>query len=68
MQTSVLTVVASIPILVGWLAVSICQYQSTPRRRRQHAGWAQLAPGLSELDTDLDLVWAAEQERIRRYR
>ena len=68
MPTSVLTVIACLPIVGGWLGVYAGRYL-TARRRRVHAEqWAQLSAFLSDLDADLDLAWAAEQERIRRYR
>ncbi len=68
MPSSVLTVIACIPIVAGWLGVYAVRYL-TSRRRRVHAEqWAQLSASLSDLNADLDLVWAAEQERIRRYR
>lgn len=68
MPPSVQTVIACTPIVVGWLAVCVCQYLSDRRRRRDAARWAQLAAALSELDADLDRSWAVEQERMRRHR
>jgi hypothetical protein len=66
--SSVLTVIACLPILAGWLGVYAGRYV-TARRRQVHAEqWARLAASLSDLDAELDLAWAAEQERIRRYR
>jgi hypothetical protein len=64
----VLTAIACAPILAGWLAVHAHRYLSGRRERRENAEWAQLAAGLAELDADLDRTWAAEQERMRRYR
>jgi hypothetical protein len=62
------TVIACIPIVVGWLAVRACHYRLDRRRRVEAERWARLAAALSELDADLDRTWAAEQERIRRLR
>ncbi len=68
MPSSVLTVIACTPVLAGWLGVYAGRYL-TSRRRRVHAQqWAQMSAFLSDLDADLDLAWAAEQERIRRHR
>ena len=55
-------------MLAAVVAVSVIWYLSHRRLRRQHAEWERLRAALSELDTDLDRLWAAEQERIRRYR
>lgn len=71
MSWSVLSLIASTPVLVGWATVTVCHFRSVARRERQHAEWAQLADsvsGLTELDADLDHAWGDEQERIRRYR
>jgi hypothetical protein len=65
--SSVLTVIACSPILAGWAAVCVFQYLSLRRRRRQRAQWARLAATLTGLDAELDQIWAAEQERIRRH-
>ena len=67
MGSSVVTVVACTPILAGWLAVCVFRYLAVRRRRRQDAEWTGLAAALSDLDTELDRTWAAEQERTRRY-
>jgi hypothetical protein len=63
---SVLTLIACTPIVAGWVAVCVCQYQYDRRRRLSAAQWARLAPRLAELDAELDRSWADEQERIRR--
>jgi hypothetical protein len=65
--SSVLTVVACAPIAAGWLAVFVFRYVAVRREGRQDAKWTQLVAALSDLDADLDRIWAAEQERIRRY-
>lgn len=67
MPPSVLTVIACTPILAGWIAVSVVEYRSGHRRRRQAAEWSRFTAGQSELDAELDRAWAAEAERIRRY-
>jgi hypothetical protein len=63
-----LTLIACTPILAGWLGVWAARYLTGRRRRVRAARWARLAVFLSDLDADLDRAWAAEQERIRRYR
>ncbi len=71
MHSSLLTVIACTPILGGWIAVTVCHYRLTARRRRECAEWARLAAGVSgltELDAVLDRAWGDEQEWIRRYR
>ncbi len=71
MDSSLLTVIACTPVLGGWIAVTVCHYRLTARRRRECAEWARLAEGVSglaEVDTDLDRAWGDEQEWIRRYR
>ena len=71
MPSSLLTLIACSPILVGWLAICACRTWTRGRRRRQQARsraqWARLTAGLSDLDAHLDHAWAAERERIRRY-
>ncbi|HEX9040863.1 MAG TPA: hypothetical protein VF838_07510 [Trebonia sp.] len=71
MGSSVLSLIACTPILGGWIAVTVCHYRLTARRRRESAEWAWLAEGVSglaEVDADLDRAWDDEQEWIRRYR
>jgi hypothetical protein len=70
--SSLLTLIACSPIMAGWLAIYGCRFWAVGRQRRQEARrqaeWARLTARLSELDAHLDRAWAAEQERIRRYR
>jgi hypothetical protein len=65
--SSVVTVVACAPILVGWLAVCAFRYLAGRRQRRQETEWTRLVAALSDLDAELDRTWAAEREWIRRY-
>lgn len=66
-----LTVVSCALFAGAWIAVTVCHYRLTARRKRERAEWARLTetvPGLAELDADLDRPWGNEQEWIRRYR
>jgi hypothetical protein len=69
--TSLLTLIACSPILLGWLAVYACRTWVKDRGRRQQATsraqWDRLAARHSDLDAQLDRAWAAERERIQRY-
>ena len=71
MPSSLLTLSACSPIVVGWLVICACRAWTSSRRRRQQARhqaqWARLTAGLSDLDDHLDRACAAERERIRRY-
>jgi hypothetical protein len=69
--SSLLTLIACSPIIIGWLAVYACRRWSGSNQRREaarHAAqWERLTAQLSELDAHLDRAWAVERERIRRY-
>jgi hypothetical protein len=69
--SSLLTLIACSPIIIGWLAVYACRRWSGSSQRRQaarhEAEWDRLTAGLSELDAHLDRAWIAERERIQRY-
>jgi hypothetical protein len=65
---SLLTLIVFTPILAGWLGVWLPRYLATRRSRVRALQWARLAIFMSDVDADLDRTWAAEQERIRRYR
>jgi hypothetical protein len=69
--SSLLTLIACSPILLGWLAIYACRTWVNGRGRRQQARseaqWDRLTAGLSDLDAHLDQAWADERERIRRY-
>jgi hypothetical protein len=65
---TVLAVVLCAALVAAASAVARCCLRGARRRERQRAEWEQVAPGLLELDDELDRMWAAEQEWLRRHR
>lgn len=55
---------------IGWMAVGWYCTVATRRRERRaaarNAEWTAMAATLRDLDHHLDLVWAAEAQRLRR--
>lgn len=68
MHVGVLNMIISAAVVLAWIALAGYCRRCTRRREARHAEWARLAPSLSELDADLDLIWAAESARIGRDR
>lgn len=61
----IVLVAVLVPVAIGWAAAGGYWYAIVRRRRRWRAEWEAAAPGLAELDRELDQVWATEQPRRR---
>lgn len=68
MHVSVLNAIISSAVVTGWLVLGGYCYLGARRGRARQADWARLAPQLSKLDADLDLIWTTESGRITRNR
>jgi uncharacterized membrane protein YciS (DUF1049 family) len=70
MGSIMLTVLICVPILVGWLALCgpfyLARRLARRRRQRELRTWVRVAPGLSEVDADLDRTWTEEQKRTEQ--
>lgn len=65
MHFSVLNLVLCVAVPAIWTAVGWYCRHGERRRARHRAEWARAAPGLRDLETGLEQVWAAESRRTR---
>jgi hypothetical protein len=72
MGSIMLIVIVCAPILIGWLAFCgpwyLARHLARRRRQQELRDWVRIAPGLSEMDADLDRSWTEEHERTKRER
>ncbi len=66
MHFSMLNVILFAAVVACWSALGWYSFLSERRRSRQQAEWTRAAAAMSGLDAELDRVWAAENERIKR--
>lgn len=67
MHFSLLSLVSCVVVAVVAVGVRWHCWYAVRRRDRRREEWARLSVELRGLDADLDQVWAAEVERLRRH-